>query len=154
MTPSGENHKNFLENAVTGAEFTSLRKRFDKTQKQMAQLLGVSIKAVHSYEQGWRSVPDHVEKQLLLLAVSGHDRGARQKDCWVVNKCPAQVRRQCPAWEFNRGNLCWLINGTICHGVIHKTWKEKISVCRSCPVLTSLLDEAPGKNPSAEEQTE
>jgi DNA-binding XRE family transcriptional regulator len=148
MTLSGENHNNFLERAVTGAEFTSLRKRFDKTQKQMAQLLGVSIKAVHSYEQGWRSVPDHVEKQLLLLAVSLNARGARQKDCWVVNKCPAPVRRQCPAWEFNRGTLCWLINGTICNGTAHKTWKEKIRVCRSCPVLTSILAEAPEQKTS------
>ncbi|MEW6078562.1 MAG: two-CW domain-containing protein [Thermodesulfobacteriota bacterium] len=152
MTPTKENLKNFLEKTVTGQDFSDLRKRFGKTQKQMAQLLGVSIKAVHSYEQGWRSVPDHVEKQLLLLAVSGHGRGVRQRECWVVNKCPAQIRRQCPAWEFNRGTLCWLINGTICHGTIHKTWKEKIRVCRSCPVLTSLLDEAPDQNPSSKEK--
>ena len=37
-------------------EFSHLRKKLNKTQKQMAQLLGVSIKAVHSYEQGWRMV--------------------------------------------------------------------------------------------------
>ena len=62
MSLSRENYKNFLERVMTGPEFTALRKRFDKTQKQMSQLLGVSIKAVHSYEQGWRSIPDHVEK--------------------------------------------------------------------------------------------
>ena len=34
-------------------EFKKLREKLKKTQKQMAQLLGVSIKAIHSYEQGW-----------------------------------------------------------------------------------------------------
>jgi DNA-binding XRE family transcriptional regulator len=32
-------------------EFKNIRKTLNKTQQQMAQLLGVSIKAVHSYEQ-------------------------------------------------------------------------------------------------------
>lgn len=137
---------------MTGPEFTALRKRFDKTQKQMAQLLGVSIKAVHSYEQGWRSVPDHVEKQLLLLAVSANRKHTRQKECWTINRCPASVRRQCPAWEFDRGNLCWLINGTICNGMVHRTWKEKIRVCRKCPVLTALLDDAPDPASAGKEQ--
>ena len=39
---------------MDGKEFKRFRKKIDKTQKQMAQLLGVSIKAVHSYEQGSR----------------------------------------------------------------------------------------------------
>lgn len=137
---------------MTGTEFATLRKGFKKTQKQMAQLLGVSIKAVHSYEQGWRSVPDHVEKQLLLLAVSVNNRHSGQKACWVVNNCPASVRRQCPAWEFNQGTLCWLINGTICNGTVHKTWKEKIRVCRSCRVLAAHLGDMPGWNLSIKEQ--
>jgi DNA-binding XRE family transcriptional regulator len=38
-------------------EFIYFRKKLNKTQKQMAQLLGTSIKAIHSYEQGWRTVP-------------------------------------------------------------------------------------------------
>ncbi|MDH3720234.1 MAG: helix-turn-helix domain-containing protein, partial [Desulfobacteraceae bacterium] len=45
-------------------EFAIFRKKLSKTQKQMASLLGVSIKAIHSYEQGWRSVPPHVERQM------------------------------------------------------------------------------------------
>jgi len=153
MALSRENYKNFLERAMTGPEFTALRKRFDKTQKQMAQLLGVSIKAVHSYEQGWRSVPDHVEKQLLLLSISFNNRRIRPKECWTINRCPASIRKQCPAWEFDRGTLCWLINGTICNGTAHKTWKEKIRICRSCPVLAALLDGMPGWRLSTREQT-
>ncbi|MBW1725430.1 MAG: helix-turn-helix transcriptional regulator, partial [Deltaproteobacteria bacterium] len=45
-------------------EFRYFRKKLGKTQLQMAQLLGVSLKAVHSYEQGWRSVPSYVERQV------------------------------------------------------------------------------------------
>ncbi len=33
-------------------EFNKLRKKLNKTQQQMAQLLDVSVKAVQSYEQG------------------------------------------------------------------------------------------------------
>jgi len=48
-------------------EFARFRKKLGKTQKQIAQLLGVSIKAVHSYEQGWRNIPAHAETQMLFL---------------------------------------------------------------------------------------
>ena len=48
-------------------EFHSLRQKLQKTQKQMSQLLGTSLKAVQSFEQGWRKVPVHVERQVLFL---------------------------------------------------------------------------------------
>jgi DNA-binding XRE family transcriptional regulator len=82
-------------------EFKKYRKRLNKTQKQMAELLGTSLKAIHSYEQGWRTVPVHVERQV--------------------------------------GDLCWFINGTICDGISQKDWKEKMKICRSCEVFSSIL---------------
>jgi hypothetical protein len=54
-------------------------------------------------------------------------------------KCSPGKKKQCPAWEFQSGKLCWFINGTICDGIVHKNWKEKIKICRSCAVLTSFL---------------
>jgi DNA-binding transcriptional regulator YiaG len=48
-------------------EFLGFRKKLNKTQQQMARLLGTSIKAVHSYEQGWRNIPAHIERQMLFL---------------------------------------------------------------------------------------
>ena len=33
----------------------------------MAQILGSSLKAVQSFEQGWRKIPVHVERQMLFL---------------------------------------------------------------------------------------
>jgi len=120
-------------------EFARLRKKLDKTQKQMAQLLGVSIKAVHSYEQGWRSIPAHAERQMLFL-VSNKRGGAHvNKPCWVTKKCPSKKKKECPAWEFKSGKLCWFINGTICDGVVYKDWQQKMKSCRSCEVFASVL---------------
>ena len=69
-------------------DFKKYRDRLDKTQKQMAELLGTSLKAIHSYEQGWRTVPVHVERQILFLISRLALKGKKQKPCWVVKKCP------------------------------------------------------------------
>jgi len=50
-------------------EFSRARFLLGKTQTQMAELLRSSAKAVQSYEQGWRSIPAHVERQVLFLLV-------------------------------------------------------------------------------------
>jgi len=36
----------------------------------MAQLLGTSLKAIQSFEQGWRNIPVHIERQMLFLLAS------------------------------------------------------------------------------------
>jgi hypothetical protein len=120
-------------------EFVSFRKRLKKSQAQIARLLGVSVKAIHSYEQGWRSVPAHVERQMLFLVTRMAGKYQDQTPCWETMKCPETRKEQCPAWEFNAGTLCWFINGTICGGVVHKDWKEKIRICRSCKALAPVL---------------
>lgn len=122
-------------------EFVLFRKKLNKTQVQMAQLLGVSLKAVHSYEQGWRTIPTHVERQLLFLVSKKTGAAEKKKQCWVANNCHRERKNQCPAWEFKSGKLCWFINGTICEGHAHKTWKDKIAVCRSCDYFTSMFGE-------------
>ena len=58
-------------------EFSQFRTRLNKTQKQMGQLLGTSIKAIHSYEQGWRSVPGHVERQVFFSCLQEERRPKR-----------------------------------------------------------------------------
>ena len=120
--------------------FSHFRKKLKKTQKQMAQLLGVSLKAVHSYEQGWRSIPGHVERQLLFLVSLTEPKRKLRKPCWVVKKCPKQRKQQCPAWEFQAGKLCWLITGTHCKGESHLNWEEKMTICRSCAIFISIFD--------------
>ena len=120
-------------------EFKKLRKRLNKLQKQMAQLLGVSIKAVHSYEQGWRNIPTYVERQMFFLLSRVEENQKGRKPCWIIKKCPPETKKQCPAWEFRTGDICWIINGTMCCSGACKEWKEKIDCCRSCEVLAPLL---------------
>jgi hypothetical protein len=105
----------------------------------MAQLLGTSIKAVHSYEQGWRKVPAHVERQVLFLVASSRGNRERRSPCWVIKNCPGERKKRCPAWEFRAGTLCWFISGTMCEGTVHKDWREKIQICRSCEVFSSMM---------------
>lgn len=120
-------------------EFSALRKKLKKTQKQMAQLLGTSIKAIHSYEQGWRSIPVHVERQLYFLLSRKADGQNIFEPCWNLRSCPPEKRQQCPAWEFSAGDLCWFINGTICEGKVHGSWQEKMNCCRSCEVFKANM---------------
>jgi len=117
-------------------EFSSCRKILNKTQKQIAQLLGTSIKAIHSYEQGWRAIPNHAERQILYLLAK--KIGLHQK-CWEKKSCPPDRRKQCPAFEFDAGEVCWFINGTICDCREQGNWKQKIAICRRCEAFEQLL---------------
>lgn len=119
-------------------EFISIRKRLAKTQKELARLLGLSLKAISSYEQGWRNIPTHVERQLLFL-LAQKDSGP-SRNCWDIKRCDEEAKQSCPAWEFNAGDLCWFINGTICDQKVKNTWQDKIEVCRTCKVFKSQLD--------------
>lgn len=121
-------------------EFAYFRQKLNKTQKQMGQLLGISIKAIHSYEQGWRSIPAYIERQIYFLLSQKLGLTESREPCWAVKKCPEERKAECPAWEFKSGQLCWFINGTICNGTARRNWQEKIKICRSCKVLKSLLE--------------
>ena len=117
-------------------EFSALRQRLQKTQKEMSQLLGTSIRAVQSFEQGWRKVPSHVERQILfLLAMKKGIKNLRP--CWEIRKCAVERRQACPAWEFRVGHLCWFISGTRCQGKALGSWAQKIRVCRKCKTFAT-----------------
>ena len=119
-------------------EFSNVRDQLGKTQAQLAVLLGISIRTIQSYEQGLRSIPINVERQLLLL-LSLKEGKRTGRACWETRKCSPEIRQNCPAWEFNAGMLCWFINGTMCEGRIQRDWKAKMKICRSCEIFTSLL---------------
>ena len=123
-------------------ELQALRKKFDKSQKQMAQLLGTSLKAVQSFEQGWRKIPMHVERQMLFLQALKRGIGEEARPCWDIRGCPTQTRDACPAWEFKAGHLCWFINGTICQGKAQESWPQKMKVCRKCEVFSGYIKAA------------
>ena len=121
----------------TADEFKVLRRRLSKTQREMAQLLGTSIKAIHSYEQGWRTIPPHAERQMLFLVSRKSTR--KVVPCWKVKRCPSDLRSHCPASEFKASQICWFINGTICDGEAMPNWREKMAKCRSCEVFNHLF---------------
>ncbi len=127
-------------------EFFQFRKKLGKTQDEMAKLLGVSVKAVRSYEQGWRTVPSHVERMLLFLTAKKEDHIDPQQPCWVINDCKTN-RDKCPAWEFQAGTMCWFLYGTECNNGDHQNWKEKIKRCLNCkafpPPLKKLFQSMP-----------
>jgi hypothetical protein len=127
---------------MVAEEFIRIRKQLDKTQQEMAQLLGGSVKAVRSYEQGWRSIPAHAERQMLFLLFLKEGDWKWERPCWEVLSCPEDLKPQCPAWEFRAGILCWFINGTICSGCVQNNWAEKIQLCRGCPAFPSILKKA------------
>lgn len=125
---------------MESTDFKDIRAKLSKTQKEMAHLLGVSIKAIHSYEQGWRKIPHHVERQLLFL----FSRAIRKKDgnlkkCWDILNCPDKRQKSCPAWEFQAGDLCWFINGTKCSGQNHNSWENKMEECKTCKVFRGFF---------------
>lgn len=120
-------------------EFRSFRQKFQKTQKQLSQLLGTSLKAIQSFEQGWRKVPVPIERQMLFLLSMKRRVVKDLKPCWDIRNCSPQIREACPAWEFNVGDLCWFINGTICRGKPQDSWSRKMKICRRCEVFSSTM---------------
>ena len=128
-------------------EFVHMRKQLGFTQKQLAQLLVASLKAVRSYEQGWRTIPQNIERQLLLLTSMRHTSEKNVRRCWDVKKCPPERRDGCPAWKLKAGRFCWFINGTICEGETHDNWGEKIKICRKCDIFQSEMPPDKGPEP-------
>ena len=124
---------------MTKEEFSEIRRKLGKTQAQMSHLLGTSIKAIQSFEQGLRRVPVYAERQILFLFAMAMSRNRKQKNCWEEKKCPLEDRQICPAWEYQLGHLCWFINGTICDGLVHESWKEKMELCKKCKVFQDIL---------------
>jgi DNA-binding XRE family transcriptional regulator len=127
-------------------EFRRIRKYLGKTQSTLARLLCISTKSVQSFEQGWRNIPPHIERQLLYLLSIYKSKDKYSKPCWEIKNCPIEWRHKCAAWELEAGNTCWFINGTYCEGVQQKGWYEKINICRECEVYKAVLP--PSLSPS------
>ena len=120
--------------------FAEIRAYLVKTQKQMAQLMGTSVKAIESFEQGWRNITPHIERQMyFLLSQKTIMEGGGSVDCWETRQCPEHKRQKCPAWEFRCGQLCWFINGTICNGEVQENWQKKMIRCQKCEVFQNIL---------------
>jgi DNA-binding XRE family transcriptional regulator len=115
--------------------FQASRRQLGKTQKQLSELLGSSLKAIQSFEQGWRKVPVHIERQVLFLLTLQNHKAKNARPCWKIKRCSPETHSRCPAREFNAGNLCWFINGTLCQGKSQASWSGKMEMCRRCKVF-------------------
>lgn len=124
---------------MNSKEFSRIRQLLGKTQDELARLLCVSVRAIQSFEQGWRNIPASAERQLLFLLTLKNSSGQNAKPCWEVQNCPPEWREKCAAWEYLAGHICWVINGTFCQGKYQQKWEKKIERCRRCEVFRSML---------------
>ena len=119
----------------------TLREELGHSQREMAEVLGVSTKAIQSYEQGWRKTPPHVEQQVLLQAILRRHPDLRKVPrCWKLNKCSLETRRRCPSAKLKLPGFCWYITGTLCHGKPLGAWAAKRERCLQCQVMKGLLE--------------
>jgi DNA-binding XRE family transcriptional regulator len=118
--------------------FARCRERLGKTQKELSHLLGTSLKSVHGYEQGWRKIPAHIQRQMMYLVMRKQFGRRKLKPCWDINHCPAKRRNACPAKEFMAGDMCWFVSGTLCVCSPLATWEEKIAICYRCKAFDRM----------------
>jgi len=120
-------------------EFKQIRQYLRKTQAQLAHLLVTSLKGVQSFEQGWRNIPAHIERQMLFLIAMKESQHKMDIPCWKAKQCPAEMRQNCPAWDLQIRCLCWIVNGTISHGDVQDKWDDKMEKCRKCDIFKSTI---------------
>lgn len=155
MSPSGNNERRnhrsaanthrkahpLLHTPISEPAIADVRQEMGLTQRELAAFLGCSLRAVQSYEQGWRRQPDHLTRTAVLLLIA-HRRGRSRRacrPCWQLTNCPERTRQHCLAFFSGEGELCWMLTGTYCRGRRQRSWRSKWQMCRLCKVLARLL---------------
>jgi DNA-binding XRE family transcriptional regulator len=116
-----------------------VRRRLHMTQAGLAKRMGISAKAVQSYEQGWRRLPAPLASHVLLLLALHREQNLRHRPCWKVRACPEKTRVQCPSFKVSGGRYCWLVSGRMCAGRSSDDGVQLSSRCVQCPVVERLL---------------
>jgi transcriptional regulator with XRE-family HTH domain len=118
------------------ADLKRVRRTLGVSQSKLAELLGTSIRAVQSYEQGWRNVPDHVQRSTALLTYLHNRKSTKPpKPCWEVRRCDSEIRDACSVYELQAGDLCWLIPGRCCPD----NGEASLATCEGCQVMKAWL---------------
>ena len=130
--------KNVDRKAHRATTFKEIRRSFGRTQKELAAALGLSTKAIQSYEQGWRPVPVRVMIQLLVLLSLYRRQTEDAVPCWETRKCEASLRKRCACFTVGEGQFCWFIGTRDClpPGGVNE---DDLMPCMSCPVVKRLL---------------
>ena len=118
-----------------------IRSRLGLNQHDLADLLGVSIRAVQSYEQGWRTTPPKVLLSAwLLVFFQWRGRHGPPAPCWELNNCRLDAREKCFAYRHNAGDLCWFLSTQACLRTAGKTCAQRIRICHDCPAMRQWMD--------------
>ena len=117
----------------------------DKTQKEMAALLGVSTKTVESYEQGLRNIPVNVERIVYFLLFKLNMGKLNEKEnCWDAKKCPPSIRENCISWAASEGLFCWFLTGKVCAHE-HSISRKSSGSCFECNFFRNNLEKILGR---------
>ena len=117
-----------------------LRGSMSWTQAETADFLGVSKKAVESYEQGWRNVPDSLWKQLLTLVAVQKGYPRKFKRCWKILHCDAKIHKNCFCGCKMNGHFCWMTATSACHVNHPELNANGLMTCLNCPVVAQFVD--------------
>jgi DNA-binding transcriptional regulator YiaG len=121
-----------------------------RTQAELAKAMGLSVKAVQSYEQGWRDVPARVMIQLLILLALFRRHTMGDVPCWETRKCNPAHRSRCASFTMGQGQFCWFVGSEHC--LPSRTKRSgPFLPCMGCPVIKRLLG---GKSASKKGVTE
>jgi DNA-binding XRE family transcriptional regulator len=118
----------------------TIRSKLGLSQSKLADMLGVSPRAIQSYEQGWRVPPRPFAMQLMTVLALHVETPPPSQPCWRLTGCPAEARNTCAAHSVGRGRSCWQLSGRSC-GKHRGTGRSKTGLpCIGCEVMTRLLD--------------
>ena len=134
--------------------FTSIRKEFGRTQAELATALGISTKAVQSYEQGWRRLPTKVLIQLFVLLAIFRSRNHDKVPCWETVDCPDAKRASCPSYTIGDGQFCWFVAAKSCKPdpAFSEDGAGGGFPCMHCAVIQRLLKSSPIPSIGAEDR--
>ena len=128
---------------MKNSEFSEIRHTIGLTQRKMAEALCVSTKAIQSFEQGWRNIPSHIEREMLLLSSLNKFVGFEMTNlpmaCWEFLNCPEEYKANCLVFKLKARHFCWYISGTCCQGKPYKSWEEKIVNCKKCELFLNMF---------------
>jgi DNA-binding XRE family transcriptional regulator len=123
-----------------GINLKAARQELGLSQAELARLVGFSIRAIQSCEQGWRKPGSALEHSVLLLLMAHRNaEGITHLRCWEVMDCPPERREQCITYRSGQGHLCWFLTGTLCTDERSGNWETKRPVCLQCPLFQMLI---------------
>ncbi len=120
-------------------DLLKVRESLGKSQSEFADLLGVSVRAVQSYEQGWRATPPLVQKMAILLLFLKFQQTNKAQPCYKIKGCSAEKRQKCTADQMCDGQMCWIVTGNSHDGKKLKNWDAKAAKCRKCEILKQWM---------------